>query len=186
MYQIISSINGNTYQELVQLLIEQSDSFLFYLPNMGKTLVNERNADLMSQYSIGYSHEEDQDLHAAYIKRMQWYIDLIRDDIIKSYADTGYLNQVSNLEIEVHHVAISEKTKDFFAQTNDFSKWKYPALPENPCFMLNGKCVFQCIAHENLCFLYINDGRIKKLLKKNKVEFLKIPDDDIPTLNKNN
>jgi hypothetical protein len=55
----------------------------------------------------------------------------------------------------------------------------YPALPENPCFLIDGKCIFQSIAHENLCFLYIDDKRITKLLKKNHVEFFKAKDNKI-------
>ncbi|MBQ8184401.1 MAG: hypothetical protein IJ036_01300, partial [Lachnospiraceae bacterium] len=123
MYRILDSLNGKVYQELVSLLIKRSDSFLFHLPNMGKTVVNHRNAPFMTGYPIGYSKEKDQDLHLAYMKWVKRYIDLIRDDIIQSHTDTGYLDQISSIEMEVYHVAISERTSGFFGQTDDFSKW---------------------------------------------------------------
>lgn len=182
MYDITSSINGNTYDEIVRILIRRSDSFLFNLPNMGKILINKRNAESMKEYEIGYTEEFDQDLHYAYMKRVGYYLDMIREDIITLHTDTGYLDQFSNREIEVYHVAVSEKTEDFFNQTNDFSKWMYPALPENPCFLENNKCIFQCIAHENLCFLYVEDVRIKTILKKDHVEFFESPEYDAPIL----
>lgn len=99
MLKIIGSINGNAYQELVHLLIKQSDSFVFNLPNMGKILINERNIEFMPEYTIGYSQEEDQDLHNAYMKRMAYYLDIIKNDVISVRKDTGYLDQVSNIEI---------------------------------------------------------------------------------------
>lgn len=152
------------------MLIERSDSYLFHLPNMGKILINERNAEYFPQYPLGYTQEEDQDSHAVYIKRMKWHIDLIKEDIIESHIDTGYLNQTSNSELEIYHVAISERTLGFFSGTRDFFKWLYPILPEDPCFLSKGKCIFQCIAHENLCYLYIDDREIVKFLKRNHVE----------------
>lgn len=176
MYQLIGSLKGHIYDELINLLIKKSDSFLFHLPNMGKTIVNKRNAELMPEYPIGYSYEEDQDLHIAYIEKMNIYLNLIKSDIIKHYIDTGYLDQVSSNEIEVFYAAISERTKIFFSLTNNFSKWMYPMLPEDPCFICNEKCIFQCISHENLFFLYLDDIDIKCFLKKNKIKFEFIPD----------
>lgn len=173
MYTITSPIFGDSYQKIVKLLIEQSDSFIFHLPNNGKVLINERNVDSMPDFPIGYTESEDQDLHAAYIKTMQDYLDLIREDIISVKKDVGYLDQITNREMEVYHVRISENTLSFFSTTVDFFRWRYPALPENPCFIKEGKCIFHCIAHENICFLNVDDKRIVKILKKNHIEFFK-------------
>ena len=52
-YQLKKPIKKKKYNKLVDFLIENSDSFLFNLPNMGKTVVNERNADVMDE-PIGY------------------------------------------------------------------------------------------------------------------------------------
>ena len=175
MYQIVitSPLCGKVYQDLITILIQRSDSFLFHLPNMGKVLINERNAEFMPEYPLGYTEEEDQELHKLYIKRMEQYLDIIQNDIIESHIDTGYLDQVSNIEIKVFNVSISNKTISFFRKTDDFSKWKYPDMPENPCFLLKGECLFQCIAHENICFLNFYDPKIIKLFKANKIKFFK-------------
>jgi hypothetical protein len=182
MYNVFGVLSPNAYIELVQLLLKKSDSFLISLPNMGKSLVNERNVHLLNGYPLGYSVEEDQDLHLAYIKWTKQYLDLIRNDIIRSYTDTGYLDHTTNIAMDIFHVAISERTIDFFSQTDDFSRWMYPAFPENPCFLSNGKCIFQCIAHERLCILYIEDKEIKHFLRRNRIKYIKCPSQQILSL----
>lgn len=183
MYEIYGPLNREVYLDLVRLLIKRSNSFLISLPNMGKTMVNERNAKLMQNYPIGYSIEENQDLHFAYVKWTDRYINLIKDNIIQRYTDTGYLDQTTSVAMEIIHVSIGENTIDFFSQTDDFSKWTYPAFPENPCFLSNGKCIFQCIAHENLCIIYIDDKEIKSFLKKRKISYAKYSNQQVPNIN---
>lgn len=182
MYEIYGSLDREKYLELVQLLIARSDSFLISLPNMGKTMVNERNAKQMEDYPIGYCSEEDQDLHLAYIKWTTGYIDLIKEDIIQRYTDTGYLDHTTSIAMEIVHVATSERTINFFSQTDDFSRWTYPAFPENPCFLADGKCIFQCIAHERICFLYIEDKEIKRFLKRRKINYVKYANQQVPSI----
>ncbi|MBQ7344631.1 MAG: hypothetical protein IJW45_01030 [Oscillospiraceae bacterium] len=182
MYEIYGELNKEAYLELVRSLLKRSDSIMFDLPNMGRVLVNERNAKLMENYPIGYVVEEDQDLHLAYINRTARYLDLIRDDIIQSYTDTGYLDQISSISMEIFHVAVSEDTYDLFAQTDDFSGWRYPAFPEDPCFLSGGKCIFQCIAHERLCLLYIEDEEMIRFLGREKLDVVERADLQIPSL----
>ena len=67
-------------------------------------------------------------------------------------------------------------------QFNGFSDWVYPDAPEDPCFLSNGKCVFQCIAHEGLQYLYSNNKVILDFFKKNKVAFTSVPCRSIPKL----
>lgn len=173
MYQItiIGHICGNVYCEILNELFKRSDSFLFHLPNMGKMLVNERNIEYFPEYELGYTEEDNQEKHISYIKQVQPYLEIIKNDIIESHIDTGYLNQVSNIEMEVFRVSISENSKAFFSKTNDFLNWKYPKLPEDPCFLSNGECIFQCLSHEELCFLNYYDKKIIKLLKTNNIDF---------------
>ncbi len=174
MLQILDALNGDTYKKIIELLIKYSDSFIFTVPNMGKILVNKRNAKFMSEYPIGFSEEYDQKLHLDYINRIQEYINVVEDDIITTCVDTGYLDQISNLEIAVYHVAISEKSTDFFALTNDFAKWVYPEYPENPCFLLKNNCIFQSITHEDLYFLYLDNADVRNFLKRNNINYEEI------------
>lgn len=99
-YQLKKPIKKKKYNKLVDFLIENSDSFLFNLPNMGKTVVNERNADVMDE-PIGYVDEEDQDEYMAYVESTKPCIDIIRDDIIESYFDTGCLDQITSIEHQI-------------------------------------------------------------------------------------
>ncbi len=179
MYQIMDYLNKVAYNELVDYLIEHSDSFIFHLPNMGKILANERNVDLMSEYPIGYSEEFEQERHKEYVKRMEPYIEVIKDDIIERHYDTGYLDQASNREIEVFNVRISPATKQFFQFTEGFERWTYPELPENPCFLREGKCIFQSIVHEDLYFVYLDDENIEKILKRNHISYMYMPDEEV-------
>lgn len=167
---ITGDISGIVYEKLIDRLIQQSDSFLFHLPNMGKLLVNERNINLFPEYSLGYTEETDQDDHIEYVRNMQPFIDIIRSDVIEHHNDTGYLDQVSSVEIDVFNVIVNEKTKTFFSSTNSILSWRYPRLPEDPCFISNGMCIFQCIAHEGLCYLNYNDPVILALLKENNID----------------
>lgn len=175
MYQItiVGNVRGEAYNQLIDHLIRQSDSFLFHLPNMGKLLVNERNIEFLHEYSLGYTEENDQDEHQEYVKNMQPFLDIIRNDVIEYHKDTGYLDQVSSIEMEVFHVSISEKTPSFFSKADNILNWKYPNFPEDPCFLSNGKCIFQCIVHEGMCYLNYYDPVILNLLEKNNIEFFR-------------
>lgn len=173
MYQItiVNDIRGNAYNELIEYLIRKCDSFLFHLPNMGKLLINERNAEFFPEYSVGYTEEKDQEKHRRYIKKVEPLLDIISNDITERWKDTGYLDQTSNIEMEIFQILISEQTCMFFANTESILSWKYPDLPEDPCFMCDEVCIFQCIAHEGLCFFYSTDPWIFDFLKKYNIDF---------------
>ena len=174
MFEITTfgNISGEAYNELIKLLVIKSDSFMFHLPNMGKTLINARNAILFPEYPIGYTEETAEEQHIEYLNRMQPFLDVISDDIVEHHKDTGYLDQTYNIEIDVYTVKISEKSKTFFSICDNILSWKYPDFPENLCFISNGVCIFHCIAHEKLCFIYCRDSEILSLLEKNKIDFV--------------
>ena len=171
MYIISEPINGNMYYKFIDFLLERSDTYLFVLPNMGKTLVNERNRKLMSEYPVGYSYEEDPKLHKIYIKNTRKSVCLIEQDIISKCVDTGYLDQVTSIEMEVFHSKISDRTKEFLYKVDDFGKWLYPYFPEDICFFCEGKCIFQCVSHENLLLLYLDNRDVRDFLKKEDINF---------------
>jgi hypothetical protein len=173
MYQITTTtdISGSAYNELIAYLTRHCDSFSFHLPNMGKMLVNERNAQYFPEYPIGYTEEIDQEKHRIYIGSVQPLINIISNDIIKQWKDTGYLDQISSIETEIFHALISPQTPIFFATAERILAWKYPKLPEDPCFFSNGICVFQCIAHESMCYFNSADPWILQFLKKHKIDF---------------
>ena len=175
MFQItiFGNISGMVYEKLIDRLIQQSDSFLFHLPNMGKLLVNERNIDLFPEYQLGYTEETDHDDHAEYVRNMQPFLNIIRSDIIEHHNDTGYLDQISSIEMDVFNVMVSKKTKTFFANSDNILSWKYPTLPEDPCFISNGVCIFHCIAHEGMCYLNYKDPFILALLKENNIDYFR-------------
>ncbi len=173
MYQITttSDISGTAYSELIAYLTRQCDSFSFHLPNMGKMLVNERNAQYFPEYPIGYTEETDQEKHRAYIERVQPLVHSISNDITKQWKDTGYLDQISSVEMEVFHSSVSLRTPSFFATAESILSWKYPDLPEDPCFFSEGVCIFQCIAHEGMCYFTSKDVWILEFLKKHNIDF---------------
>lgn len=175
MFQItiVGNISGMAYEKLIDRLIQQSDSFLFHLPNMGKLLVNERNIDLFPEYSLGYIEETDHDDYAEYVRNMQPFLNTIRSDIIEHHNDTGYLDQISSIEMDVFNVMVSKKTKAFFSNSDNILSWKYPKLPEDPCFISNGVCIFQCIVHEGMCYLNYKDPFILGLLKENNIDYFR-------------
>lgn len=176
MVKILDDIQGDCYSELIAMLLEQSDEVLFHLPNMDKIVINERNVRSMPGFPIGYVEEREQTNFQNYYKRVTPYIELISNDIVSRYFDTGYLDQYSNHEIEVFHVKTSENTAKFFASANDLAQWRYPFLPEDPCFLQNGKCIFKCISHEKIYSYYGADKRIIKFLRKHRLKHMKIPD----------
>lgn len=175
MFQIttIGNISGMVYEKLIDHLIQQSDSFLFHLPNMGKLLVNERNIDLFPEYSLGYTEETDHDDYTEYVRNMQPFLDIIKSDIIEHHCDTGYLDQISSIEMDVFNVRVSQKTKTFFSNSDNILSWKYPTHPEDPCFISNGVCIFQCIAHEGMCYLNCKDPFILELFKENNINYFR-------------
>ncbi len=98
MYPITTTcgISGTAYSELIAYLTRQCDTFYFHLPNMGKMLVNERNAPYFPEYPIGYNEVTDEKEHLAYVEHVQPLVHSISNDITKQWKDTGYHNQISN------------------------------------------------------------------------------------------
>lgn len=168
---INDSISNKAYNDLLLFLIKKSDTYMFHLPNMGKILVNRRNHNDFPEYPLGYTEIDNQNEHFNYIEKVKINLKKIQSDIISSHIDTGYLDQTFNIEIEVFNVKVSEKTLDFFSSTDSFSNWKYPDLPENPCFFIDEKCVFECIAHEKMCVINPFDSEIFDILKKHKIDY---------------
>ena len=171
---INDSISKKAYNELLLFLIKKSDTYMFHLPNMGKILVNQRNHKDSPDYPLGYTEIDDQKDHFNYVDKVKIHLKKIQSDIISSHIDTGYLEQTFNIEIEVFNVNVSEKTFDFFSITDSFYEWQYPNLPENPCFFINGKCIFECIAHEKMCVIDPFDNEIFSILKKHEIKYFLI------------
>ena len=111
---IFDDICGVAYTRLIEHLIQKCDSFLFHLPNVGKMLINERNSKHFPEYPIGYTEEIDQHKHNEYIKKVQPLLEIVSADIIEQYKDTGYLDQTSNIEVEVFRIAMSKQSSLFF------------------------------------------------------------------------
>ena len=167
-------ISKEAYNELLLFLIEKSDTYMFHLPNMGKMLINQRNHKDFPEYPLGYTEINDQKDHFNYVDNVKKYLEIIQSDIISSHIDTGYLEQTFNIEIEVFNVNISEKTLDFFSITDSFYEWQYPELPENPCFFVDGKCIFECVAHEKMCIIYLYNEEVVNILNKHNVQYFLI------------
>lgn len=184
MFSILEPLKGEKFDNFIAFLIENSDSFLFHLPNFEKIMVNERNAKMMKEYPIGYSYEDDPENYNKYLQKMEKYLSIIKDDITAQYYDTGYLNQITSNEMKVFEVNISNNSPLFFSQARDFSMWMYPFLPEDPCFLYKGKCVYQTITHENLYFLYLKGKRIERFLIQNNIPFEHVPFSRRPSINR--
>ena len=73
--------------------------------------------------------------------------------------------------MEIFQILVSEQTRMFFGKAESILSWKYPNLPEDPCFMSDQVCIFQCIAHEGLCFFNSTDPWIFDFLKKYNIDF---------------
>ena len=181
-YQILSPLRGKLYEGFVDILIENCDTYIFNLPNMEKITVNKRNKKHMRGLPIGYTKTEEPEEHEKYILSTQKYFDLVKSDIVKSVRDTGYLNQVGSNELEVFLLKISKRTKNLFKEFDCFSEWVYPKAPEDPCFFANGKCVFQCISHENLQYLFSYDRIFTDFFKTNMIKTSKRFCGSIPKL----
>lgn len=181
-YSISTPLRGELYEKTIDCLIQECDSYIFNLPNMEKVWVNERNRKHMKGFPLGYTEIVDPNEHEKYLAITKKYTDIIQPDIIKRKRDTGYLNQCSSNEIEIFHVRVSHRTKKLFMQFNSFSDWIYPDAPEDPCFLSQGKCVFQCISHEGLQYLFSKNRVLLDLFKKNKAEVFSMPCGKTPRL----
>ena len=53
-------IQDNAYDELMNWLESKCDSFSFCLPHFGKVVVTESNADIYTEYEIGYVEEDEE------------------------------------------------------------------------------------------------------------------------------
>lgn len=155
-YQIDSPLEGKLYEEFVDILIGYCDTYIFNIPNYAKMKSRHRYA----------ATKKDREEHEEYVLYTQKYTDLVKSDIIKRVFSRGYLDQKGNVELEVFLLKTSQRTKKLFQKFNSFPEWLYPLAPEDPCFILHKRCVFQCIAHENLLLLYSDDKVFMDFFKK--------------------
>lgn len=139
-------------------------------------------------------------------KTMEKIKDSLREDLIlerhnpewcgqASWFELFYISKSSieeKIQIEYKHKGeyiynicfykTSENVKEFLLQQNRLYKFLPPNLPEDICFLKNGKCWLKTIAHEHEGYIFEQNEEEKEYLKQIGLKFeeYEIPEENIP------
>lgn len=174
-YTIIDEISGEKYTKLIDFLCSKCNTFSFSIPNFSKTVVTEENADMLSEYEIGYIEEdkEGKEDYRKYRTHIQKYLDSISKYVIKNYYTTEYCRSISAYEKEIYTIELNEVTREFFKNTKSLFEWTYPDFPEDLAFYIDGELYMGSVAHENICDFYMDFKEVKKFLKNTGIDYHK-------------
>lgn len=139
-------------------------------------------------------------------KTMEKIKDSLREDLIlerhnpewcgqASWFELFYISKSSieeKIQIEYKHKGeyiynicfykTSENVKEFLLQQNRLYKFLPPNLPEDICFLKNGKCWLRTTTHEHEGYIFEQNEAEKEYLKQIGLKFeeYEIPEEDIP------
>ncbi len=181
MIQLIGKIKDRRYYPLIDFLFDRCDYFTFCVPNFGKIVINEKNAEA-SFYEIGHTETNDVEDFNEYKKMVDSGLLSIKKNIIKTYYDTEYLGSIYEYECETYIVKFEEATMGFLKATEGLYSWQYPIMPEDLCFFQGERCYLRSVAHENLCFIYDDSKETKKALRKIGIKSQTVLDEEPPLL----
>ena len=155
MIEIYSDIKKEQYNLFIKFMLENCDSFTFFLPNFNKNVVTVDNKFYFPNDEIGaIKYSGDCMDFQTYKKTVADRVELISNNIIKKTNDVKYCGDIYTYDCEIYVVKINEFLDKKFFKADSLFDWKYPMLPEDICFYKDGKCLMRSIAHEEMCSIY--------------------------------
>jgi len=186
MLQIKNDITDKSYYQLIDYILKRCDMFSYFYPHNNKIIVTSKNSEIYPEYEIGFeSIRPGEDEYIQNVSNLQWRVEYIRNKIIKSYEDVEYVGSTCGCACQITIAQLDESIGGYFKSTSGLYDWIFPDMPEDLCFFSKGKCWLRSIAHEKLCFIYIEDDFEKNVLKQMGLKYYEIPDDSIPTMKYN-
>lgn len=182
-------ISGNAYKSFVYYALKESDYFTFHLPNYNHFYVTEKNINLLPNemkcdINNLTDNVKDNEIFNRYKKNVTPLIDLIRNQIVFSYYDVSYLNNIFNYGTEVFIIRIIDfdSCYRFFTAAESVFSWKFDSFSEDICFFSDEKCWLQIVSHEQL-IMFKGKAEQEETLKKYGIAFLNMKTDiELPTI----
>jgi len=170
-------ITGENYRHFIKYALEQSDVFTFCIPNFEYLRVTDKNRFFADEEDIADcatpTNIKDNEYFKAYKQNVKPLLNIIEDQIIITYNETAYHDQIRNHDMEIYIVGIKDFDKcfEFLTSAGSLFSWRADKYPEDICFFNNGCCWLQSIAHEGYCFVMLDDAEIQQKLKDMGLKF---------------
>lgn len=182
-HQYEIDLKGDAYKSFVRYALENSDYFTFHLPNYDHFFVTDKNINLFPDEMISdidtlIDNKKDNNAFIRYKNKTTSLIDIVRNQIVFSYYDVEYLNNIFNYGTEVFLIKISDidTCYNFFSVAKSIFSWQADDFPEDICFFSQGTCWLQIISHEQT-ILFKGTQEKEDELKKLGVVFAELKRD---------
>ena len=141
MLLIQNAIKSNQYRRLIEYAYTRCDMFTLRVPTHVLEEDNEFRVDINNK------------------------LEIIEPFIIKKYSDCEYFCSIGGDSV-IYVVSLDKRLNQFLQDAGDLYHWEYPrSMPEDLCFISNGECWLESIAHEELCRIFTQSAAEIDLLK---------------------
>jgi len=183
MIRILSSIEDEKYEMLIDYLAAQCDVFTFFIRNYYQNYMTEKNLeDFKLTFKTGFKNEEDKPEYIQYKEQLKDVLRPFKPFYIREYSDVEYLDWVCSHKLEIKVIKFDKSLVQELKKAQSLYNWKAPNRPEDISFFINGKCFLQSVGHENYCFIYAEDEETMSILDKIGFEYWLEPDGQVPTI----
>ena len=153
------------YDEFTDYALSLSEYITFHIVHYD--ILSPKSLKMKEEYMKNHPEEcvTEEEPNDDYYKRMSFFIEYIKDAVLKTDKAFSYLGFEYGYLCETFTVdAKNPKVKEFLLIADSIFSWKYPDFPEDICFFRNGHYWCRSVAHENLLFFNgITDSESEKL-----------------------
>lgn len=153
-----NSMNEKKYNSLIRYLCSRCDIISFLIPDY--------------DYAVGINYED----------RIKPLMEYIEPFVVKHYESDEYCDRKTGGSYNIYYVDFIGSLIGLICSAQSLYNWIYPDLPEDICFYKEGKCFLKSIAHEKLCWIYTENEKEVKALKKLGLKFTEMPFEQAPLL----
>ncbi len=170
---VYGDVKGKTYLKLISYLVQRCDAVTFLLPNYNKIHVTEKNINMFDDERIGHKYYDDpkDDSFQAYLSKIDDFLMLAKNHLIKSYEDIEYCGDIYEHDSVIYVLRSNEELLPFLTKINNLYDWMYPDAPMDICFYSKGKVYMRTVAHEHICDIYTSSREEINYIKKLGINF---------------
>lgn len=163
MYLISSDISHVHYDTLLNYVLENCDEFTVRIPKYTVDDCVELSESIRNSTKLMYDVYFDNACNFADT--------LFGQHIISTRFSNEYCSSCYGDTQKIYRIRLNQEVIEVLQTAEHLFGWKYPFLPEDPCFYVKGKCLIETISHEGFWRLFSEDKSARFFLRKIRAKF---------------